>query len=216
MTQPEIKAIIFDMDGVILDSETVSWRTWEIAAEEFGIKDIEIANRRCMGTNKNDTFLILKEIYGPDFDSQGFLERTFQLFYKIEEKDGIPAMPEAKTALEYLSKKYPLALASSTKQEAVYRQLKAIQVFDFFKTITTGDMVKHSKPDPEIYLKACQSLGFKPEECVAVEDSPHGITSAYTAGLKTIMIPDKIQPTEETQKKCWKILPSLKELSSIL
>lgn len=216
MEKAQIKAVIFDMDGVILDSETVSWRTWEIAAEEKGLKDIAVANSRCMGTNRNDTYAILKEIYGQAFDAEKFLERTFQLFYEIEEKDGIPAMPQAKQALEYLSKKYTLALASSTKQEAVYRQLKAIDVFRFFKTITTGDMVKHSKPDPEIYLKACQSLGLKPEECAAVEDSPNGIRSAYEAGLKAIMVPDKIQPNEEIQKKCWKILPSLKEISSIL
>ncbi len=216
MEKAQIKAVIFDMDGVILDSETVSWRTWEIAAEEKGLKDIAVANSRCMGTNRNDTYAILKEIYGQDFDAEKFLERTFQLFYEIEEKDGIPAMPHAKQALEYLSQKYILALASSTKQEAVYRQLKAIDVFHFFKTITTGDMVKHSKPDPEIYLKACQSLGLKPEECAAVEDSPNGIRSAYEAGLKAIMVPDKIQPNEEIQKKCWKILPSLKEISSIL
>lgn len=216
MKKAQIKAVIFDMDGVILDSETICWKTWEITAAELNLKDIQTANDRCMGTNRNDTLNILKEFYGNTFNAEAFLQRTFQLFHEIEDKEGIPAMPFAREALEYLSKKYTLALASSTKQEAVHRQLKAIGVFDYFKTITTGDMVKHSKPDPEIYLKACQSINLTPEECCAIEDSPNGIISAYSAGLKPIMVPDKIQPSEEIQKKCWKLLPSLKEISSIL
>lgn len=216
MEKAQIKAVIFDMDGVILDSETISWRTCEIAAAEKGIPNIAAANSQCMGANRHDTYAILRKFYGQDFEAEAFLERTSELFYEIEAKEGIPLMPYAKEALEYLSKKYPLALASSTKKEAVYRQLTNAGVIKYFKTITTGDMVTHSKPDPEIYLKAAATIGMNPEDCAAIEDSPNGVLSASSANLKTIMIPDKIQPTAELQKKCWKVLPSLKEISSIL
>lgn len=212
----QIKAVIFDMDGVLLDSETVSWKTWEIAAQEYGLKDIKIANSKCMGTNKTDTYAILHSIYGKDFPAEQFLARTSELFYEIEKESGISLMPYAKESLEYLSKKYTIALASSTRKEAVFRQMKNTGLFDFFKTITTGDMVIHSKPAPEIYLLALNSINVTEKEAVAIEDSPNGIKSAYNAGLRTIMIPDKIQPDDEIKNKAWKIIPSLKEISKIL
>lgn len=204
------------MDGVILDSETVSWRTWELAAQDFNLKNIEKANAECMGANKNDTYALLRKFYGPDFESEKFLERTNRYFTKIEKEEGIPLMPYAKEALEYLSCKYTLALASSTRKEAVYRQMKTAGVFDFFKTITTGDMVEHSKPDPEIYLKACASINLSPEECAAIEDSPNGIRSAFSAGLFTIMVPDKVQPDEEMKQKSRKIISGLNQIQTIL
>ena len=77
-------------------------------------------------------------------------------------------------------------------------------------------MVLHSKPDPEIYLMSCKSVGLEPFECVAIEDSLNGIKSAFAAGLKTIMVIDKIQPTQEIKKMCWKIFDSLEELKSVL
>ena len=123
-------------------------------------------------------------------------------------------MPFAKEILDYLKPKYRIAMASSTRKATVERQLKAVGVLDYFETLTCGDMVEHSKPNPEIYLMACNSLGLKPEECVAIEDSPNGIKSAFAANLHTIMIPDKIQPTEEIKKMCERILLSLEQIKS--
>jgi len=211
-----IKAIIFDMDGVILDSESISDITWKKAAEEKGLKtDNEILNS-CRGTNKNDTMTILKKIYGKDFDSEAFLERTSQLFHEIEEKDGIPLMPYAKEILEYLKSRYRLALASSTRGPTVERQLRTAGVIDFFETRTTGEMVEHSKPNPEIYLMACKSIGVEPCECAAIEDSLNGIRSAYAAGLHPVMVIDKIKPTDEIKKMCEHIFDSLDGLKTVL
>lgn len=216
MKNVQTKAVIFDMDGVLLDSETISWKTWELAAQELGLENIQTANEKCMGASSFDIHRILRSIYGENFDSEAFLKRTYELFFEIEAKDGIPLMPFVNEALEYLSKKYILALASSTRKVHVIRQLTNAGIIDYFKTITTGDMVKHSKPDPEIYLIACKSLNLQPKECAAIEDSPNGIKSAYNAGLKTIMIPDKILPDEDIKKISWKILSSLKEINTVL
>ena len=211
-----IKALIFDMDGVILDSETISDITWKKAAEEKGlVTDTEILNA-CRGTNKNDTMTILKKYFGQDFDSEAFLERTSELFHEIEEKDGIPLMPYAKEILEYLKPRYRLALATSTRGPTVERQLRTAGVIDFFETRTTGEMVEHSKPNPEIYLMACKSIGIKPEECVAIEDSLNGIRSAHAAGLHPIMVIDKVQPTEEIKKMCEHIFETLEDLKKVL
>lgn len=211
-----MKGIIFDMDGVILDSETISDRTWRIAAKEKGLEINDKILNSCRGTNKNDSMAILKTHYGQDFDSAAFLERTSELFHQIEESEGIPLMHYAKEILEYLKSRYTLALASSTRGVTVERQLRTAGVIDFFETRTTGDMVVHSKPDPEIYLMACKSVGLEPAECYAIEDSLNGIKSAYAAGLKPIMVVDKIQPTEEIRKMCIAVFDSLEGLKEIL
>ena len=211
-----IKAIIFDMDGVILDSESISDITWKMAADEKGLAVNDEILNACRGTNKNDTMTILKKYYGADFDSEAFLERTSQFFHEIEEKDGIPLLPYAKEILEYLMPRYRLALASSTRGPTVERQLRAAGVIDFFETRTTGEMVVHSKPDPEIYLMACKSIGVNPDECAAIEDSLNGIRSAHAAGLHPLMVIDKVQPTEEIKKMCEHIFDSLDGLKTIL
>ena len=211
-----IKAIIFDMDGVILDSESISDITWRKAAEEKGYSVNDEILNACRGSNKNDTIANLKKYYGSDFDSEAFLERTSELFHEIEEKDGIPLLPYAKEILEYLKPRYRLALASSTRGPTVERQLRAAGVIDFFETRTTGEQVEHSKPNPEIYLMACKSIGMKPEDCVAIEDSLNGIRSAHAAGLHPVMVIDKVQPTEEIKKMCTAIFDSLEGLKTIL
>lgn len=211
-----IKAIIFDMDGVILDSETISGKCWTIAQDEMEVSTDKDFINMCRGSNHNDTLKILKEVFGEDFDSEAFLNRTTELFYMYEDAHGIPLMPYAKEILNYLKPKYRLALASSTNGRAVERQLTNAGVIDFFETRTTGEMVEHSKPDPEIYLMACRSLGLEPEECLAVEDSPNGIRSAAAAGLKVIMVPDKVEPFPEIEMLCWKVCLTLKNLEEFL
>lgn len=212
-----IKAVIFDMDGILLDSETICDKTWNMALQDFNLIDKNDTINKCRGTNKTDTILILKQYFGQDFDAEKFLNKTSEYFHKIEFEQGIPIMPFAKEILEYLKeKKYRIALASSTRYESVKRQLTNAGLIDFFETITTGDMVSHSKPNPEIYIKAIKSLNLSPRDCLAVEDSPNGIKSAFSAELKVIMIPDKIQPTEEIKQMTKKIYPNLSFLKEIL
>ena len=211
-----IKAVIFDMDGVLLDTETICDRTWETAGRELGLKDINDVINACRGCNKNDTRIILKNKYGKEFDVQAFMDKTSVLFHEIETKEGIPVMKGAVHALEYLAHTgYRLALASSTRGETVRRQMENTGLLKWFESITTGDMVEHSKPDPEIYAIACSSLRLKPAQCAAIEDSPNGIHSAYRAGLKCVMVPDKIAPTDEIKHILWKLCASLDEIPLI-
>lgn len=212
-----IKAFIFDMDGIILDSESISDITWIKASEQMNLPKVkEDVINLCRGTNLNDTKSILKQVYGNDFDSEAFLNLTSELFHQIEFSSGIPLLPYAKESLERLSKEYKIGLASSTKGPTVKRQLTNTGVINYFEKMITGDMVEHSKPNPEIYLKACDSFGLLPSECVAIEDSPNGIKSAYQAGMKVIMIPDKIKPTKEIESMCWKIFDSLKDMTDFI
>ena len=238
------KAIIFDMDGVLLDSESICDYAWEKAASEQGLLDISEGLEKCRGTTKIETQKILTELYASEkigddiediaagdkgsdkksgknknknikLDVPLFMQRTHELFYEIEEKEGIERMYYAKEALEFLSKRYILALASSTREEPVRRQMKNAGLLSYFNCIVTGDMVSHSKPNPEIYDKTCHILGIKPDNCIAVEDSPNGIKSAFDAGVPVVMIPDKIAPSEKTNRMTIATVENLEEFCNL-
>ena len=208
-----IKAVIFDMDGVLLDTEKVCKVTWDIAASEFGIKKIGEAFYKCVGTNRHDTEAILKDYVEGKVSPERFRERTSELFYLVEREVGLEKKPFVYECLSSLEEKgFRIALASSTRAQSVRRQLKNAGIIQFFETLTTGDLVEHSKPAPDIYLKAASSLDLPPCECDAVEDSPNGVRAAVAAGIKCVMVPDLIAPDGEMKRIAWKILPSLKEL----
>ncbi|MCI1208235.1 MAG: HAD family phosphatase [Treponema sp.] len=213
----KIEIVLFDMDGIILDTEAVCRRTWSSAGTEYRMPEWEESFNACIGCNKNDTRLFLEKKYGGDFPVSEFMQRTSALFHQIEKNEGLPLMKGVIASLEYLQQeKYRIALASSTRRPVVERQLKRAGVFDYFETITTGDLVEHSKPAPDIYLLACESLSAAPENCAAVEDSPNGILSACSAGLKCIMVPDQVRPDPRIKALLWGCLESLEQLPDFL
>ena len=213
-----VKAFIFDMDGVLLDTESLCKKCWRLAAQERGLSDVDTVYYKCVGQASQDTLRTLQNFWGNcdscgNFDAREWYDYAKSLFYKVEKSDGLEKMHGAEECLKRLKNKgYTLALASSTRRSSVERQLTNAGLINYFKTLTCGDSVKHSKPDPEIYINACASLGLKPEECAAVEDSPNGVLSAYSAGLSVIMVPDQIQPAEEIKKLCTEIFSTLDEI----
>ena len=212
----DIKAVVFDMDGVLIDSESLCDIIWGKVAQEMQLENILSCITACRGLNRKDSVEILKQFYGPDFDGYAFLDRCSELFMEVEASDGVPLMPYVKETLEYLSKKYILCVASSTRKIHVLRELEEVGVAKYFKTFTTGDEVEHGKPDPEIYIKACKSISCSPDQCVGIEDSFNGVRSSVAAGLKTIMIPDRVPANEEMKSIAWKICTSMKDVQCIL
>lgn len=213
MTFPkDTKAAIFDMDGVLLDTETISWRTWIRAAGEFGLENIEETKTRCMGANYSDTQAILKEIYGADFDAKAFVDRTRDLFAEIERGEGIAIMAGVREALTNLGARYILALATSTRKSSAARQLKEAGLLDYFNYTIYGDEITHSKPAPDIYLKVASLMKIPPTSCVVFEDSFNGVKSAHAAGMNVIMVPDQVVPTAEIRSLCYSVIKSLKEV----
>ena len=208
-----LQAVIFDMDGVLLDTESVCFVCWERAATELGIHDIRGVYKKCVGTNVADTLDILHSAYGDDFAAERFYERTSELFHVVEAEQGLQLMPQVKACLQALQARgLRLAVASSTRTATVQRQLTASGIIGFFETLTCGDTVAHSKPAPDIYLKACASLALPPQSCIAVEDSPNGVRAARAAGMDCVLVPDQLQPTEEIKKLATVILHDLGEL----
>ena len=213
----EIKALVFDMDGLLVDSESVYEESWRQAAQKLSLQNIDSIHRQVLGLSREDTILKLKDFYGCGFDGDYFWNLTSQLASEYQKENGVPVKPFIKDCLSYLKNEgYLLALASSSARPVVEEELLPVGLLDFFTVSVCGDEVVKSKPEPEIYLRACEKAGVKPEYAAAVEDSPNGIESAWRAGLKCIMIPDRIQPDELCKSRLWHLFSSAKEIMKIL
>lgn len=210
----KISGIVFDMDGVLLDTERISEQAWHAAAEKTASPEAGAMYAVCTGMTMPKIRAALEERTGKECAS-AFLAAWNGEFDRIAARGGIPAMPFAQETLAALQGRYRLALASSTFSGRVRPQLEAAGLLRFFEVLVTGDMVQNGKPDPEIYLRACSALDLPPESCVAVEDSPNGIASAFAAGLKPVMIPDRIKPDAETLSRLWRRCASLREFARI-
>lgn len=212
-----INSVVFDMDGVLFDTERLAADAWYKAAREMGIPDINAGVRGCVGLNHNDTLDFLAKCYGEDFPCEEFMDCASRVFKESIEREGLPIKPGVYEILEFLKENgFRIALATSTRKPGAMRHLESAGITRYFEAIVTGDMIVHGKPDPEIYRLACRELGSLPENCIAVEDSPNGIRSAHGAGLKVVMIPDLIEPTEELEKLIYRKFASLLELKDFL
>lgn len=196
-----MKTVIFDMDGVLFDTELICMKAWIAVAERNGLPGMKEIFPRCIGGNEERSRRIVLEAYGEDFDYEGFRRQASDEFWNCIQRDGLPVKPGAEEILGWLRENgWVTGLASSTKKSSVRSLLEQAGLRDFFAAVVTGDMVKHSKPDPEIYLLACAELSAEPSRTYAVEDSPNGVRSACGAGLRTLMVPDMIPADEEMRR----------------
>ena len=205
-----MKAIVFDMDGVLFDTERLCRDCWVGHAEKYGISDMAEVFPLCIGRNRTDTETILQERYGEKFPALQFCREASEVFWKEIEEKGHPIKAGVSEILEFLSGAgWTIGLASSTGRESVLKHLEKTGLRQYFSVVIGGDQVLHSKPEPDIYLLACRELGADPQDTYAVEDSYHGIRSAYRAGMMPVMIPDLLPETEEMKKMCIGIFPDL-------
>ena len=210
-----IKAIIFDKDGTLHDTEKVYLQAWKAAAEEFNVPDIENTVRDCTGT----TIPWIAEYWAkkyPDIPFEDYLPSRQHYYFGILEQ-GVPVKEGAYEVLSYLKAQgYKVGMATSTPWDTVEDHLARTDMAKYFDTIVTGDMIEHGKPAPDIYLLAAQRLGVDPAECIGVEDSMSGVRSIHAAGMRPVMIPDMIQPTPEVEALVWKKLGEIRELIPLL
>lgn len=207
------KAVVFDMDGVIFDSEALVMDIWKDMGEKYHIADVEATMRKCIGVNAVETKQIFMDAYGENFPYDAYIKEVSQIFHAKTDHGELPVKPGVEELLKYLKQEgYIVGLASSTREASVRQELTDAGLISYFQELTCGDMLKASKPKPDIYLMACEKLGVAPEDAIAIEDSYNGIRAAYSAGMRPIMVPDLIGPDAEMQEKCEKIFNNLMEV----
>ncbi len=212
-----ISACIFDLDGVIFDSERAVYREWKLISEKYGFPLLEVPYRKCIGVNAATCRQIFLDYYGESFPYDKYCEERRQNFREKYGHGRLPLKPGVTELLESLKRKgFKAAIASSTRTQTVREEIRDANLLDYFERIVGGDMVERSKPAPDIFLKAAEVLDLSPENCCVIEDSYNGIFAADAAGMFPVMIPDMLPPDQLMHEKAGMILDSLTELNELL
>lgn len=212
-----ISAVIFDMDGLMLDTERLAQRAWRLAGIEWHYDFEDEVYLVAVGRSVADTEVIFKQNFGPDFPFQAIYERKQQYLYQIIETEGIPTKEGLFDLLKLVdSLNLTKAVATSTARPLALKKLGQTGLLDHFKAIICGNEVAHSKPAPDIFLAAAQALHVSPQHCLVLEDSEAGIKAAQAAKMTVIMIPDMKQPALEVASLAYRVLPSLEQVGPIL
>jgi HAD superfamily hydrolase (TIGR01509 family) len=212
-----IKAVIFDMDGVILDTEKHYVEAWQEAARSFGY---DFRREHALMLRSLDVGMackLMKGIFGEDFNYYAIREVRRGLVAERIEKYGLEKKNGIDELLDYLNSNHiKTAVATATPIDRTLQHLSDIGIKDKFDKIVSAKQVAQGKPAPDVYLYACLQIGEKPEECIAIEDSPNGIKSAYAAGCKPIMVPDLTPPDDEIKPLLYGVCDSLKDVIGLL
>lgn len=213
----DYKAIIFDMDGVIFDSERAVLRCWQELSARYGFARVEVPYMRCVGVNAAVSRQIFLDFYGADFPYDRYSGEVSRNYHARYDGGRLPMKPGIRELLDALGQRNcPLALASSTRSATVTAQLRDAGLLPCFRAVIGGDQVSHSKPHPEIFLTAAEQLGVAPGDCCVVEDSYNGIRAAHAGGMIPLMVPDTLPPDEEMHRLARAIVPDLFALRDLL
>ena len=212
--------VIFDMDGVIADSEAVYLAGYMHAAELYDLpaEAMREAVGRATGVVDEVERRIMNETFGvlPQFDLDQTYRACRDYFARVVENGQMRLKPGAAQILRHLHEKgIPVGLASSSPRAMIEKVLGRHDVLQYFDAVVSGDMVQKGKPDPEVFLRCADALGIpasKYSETFVIEDSYNGIRAAHAAGMKPVMVPDQLPPTQEMGEKAAAILPSLYDL----
>jgi HAD superfamily hydrolase (TIGR01509 family) len=211
-----IRAVIFDMDGLLLDSEPVGLSAFVESCRECGYEPDTRVYYKCIGTNYAGTKEVLTREYGPGFP----FDDIYPIWHK-KYREGItsvpmPLKPGARDILNYLETEgIKKAVVTSTRQETASKMLSNTNLLDYFEFVLGGDQIEKGKPDPEIYLTGCRRLGEEPTHCLALEDSDNGVLAAYSAGVEVIQVPDLIEPSDRVKALGHRIVRSLGEVERL-
>lgn len=212
----EIKAVLFDLDGTLTDTEKLYQTAWPNTLEHFGYEMTPEKPLILRSLGRPFAVEQFKEWYGEDFDYWAVRNYRKHMVEEMLAETGIPLKPGAKDILKWLREhNIFIALVTANDKERAERYLKKIGLFEYFNAVVCADMVKVGKPAPDIYAFACESLGIAPKETYAVEDSPNGCMSAYSAGCNVIMIPDLTEPDEELKSKLFARLDCLMDIKNL-
>lgn len=209
----KISAVIFDMDGLMFDTEKLASEGWKEVGKNAGFDITDEIILTTIGRTKVDTEIIMKQHFGQDFPYTELRKQKILYSGNYIKTNGMPIKLGLLELLDFLNKRgIKTAVATSSDRIRTEENLKCCNILGKFDSITCGDEVKRGKPEPEIFLVTAKKLDCKPAECIVLEDSENGIKAAYKAGMMPIMIPDLITPTDELKKLAHQIFESLEHV----
>lgn len=217
MSSPTVTALVFDMDGLMLDTEPIYRASWQRTAAELGWEITDEGYEIFLGRRTEDAEAELARRFGPTFPIDRFHDRWPLLWHEIA-AEGLVVKPGTHALLDLAdTHRLPLALATSTARPLAMRTLGYGKLTaDRFRVVVTGDEIAHGKPAPDIYLEAARRLGVRPQHCAAFEDSDAGTLSASRAGMTTFQVPDMKPPSPEARAAAHRVVRSLEEVPALL
>lgn len=213
----KIKGLIFDMDGLLIDTESLSYEALrlDLEAQGFEFTMEQFLPIRSHSIKKCEE--IFKGYFGEDFDFHGCFERHTEYMHKHIDKYGLPLKKGAEELLRFAKDRgLRTALATGTPLDIAQRWLESKGLWQYFDEVQSSAYIKNGKPAPDIYLATAERLGFEPSECMAFEDSPNGVRSASSAGCVTVMVPDLSRADEELKKLIYAEAEDLLEAIEII
>lgn len=212
-----LQGVIFDMDGLMLDTEKLLLRFWCEAAAEMGyaMEKKHVLSIRSLAAEYAEAKL--QEYFGADFNYQKVRARRKELMNSYIEEHGIETKQGVRELLVFLKEHgYKTSVATATDLERTQKYLKSVDLLQYFDKIVCASMVERGKPEPDIYIRAAKELEILPENCIALEDSPNGILSAYRAGCMPVMVPDLDEPSEEIKKLLFGLKENLLQVIDLI
>lgn len=213
----EIKAVVFDMDGVLIDTEKLLVRYWVQAANEMGfpMERKHALELRSLASRYAEPYL--KGLFGDGFNYHKVRARRIELMEDYIDLHGVQIKPGLTELMDYLKKhSYKIAVATATDYDRAVPYLQKAGIYESIDSLCCGPSVEHGKPEPDIYLYAAKKLGVEPEKCLAIEDSPNGIKAAHAAKMHTVMIPDLTQPDKKLQRLIYRTCGTLMDVIGVL
>lgn len=212
-----IKGILFDMDGVILDTEKLYTRFWQEAANVLGYPMTKEQAMGLRSLNREFGAAKMQSYFDVPVNYEEVRNKRIELMNAFIEKEGVELKPGIKELLSYLKEKgIKTAIATSSPIERTEKYLASVGLMGAFDKLISGYMVQKGKPEPDIYELAAKEIGFTPQECLAIEDSPSGLLSASRAGCYPVMVPDQDMPTPETEALLFAKADSLEKIVFLL
>ena len=209
----EIELVIFDMDGVMFDTEKISYRSWKKLGKKYNYNTDDDIFKKTVGLNIKSTRQVYKKHFGANFPFEKMRNEEIKMMKDCILSEGVPVKYGVYELLSCIkNRNLKIALATLALKERAELLLNLSDTKKYFDVITCGDEIINGKPDPEIFLKTAQKLSCEPENCVVMEDSENGIAAAYRAGMLPILILDFIRPGKEIEAMLFKKFDDLKEV----